>query len=454
MIRSGPFGRGEGRGRAAAVVLLAGSLGISAARADFEAARWPYSRPIRSPRAEEGAIRFRLVADVYDKAMPDLSDLRIVDRGNQEVPYATRLEQGSPAASRLTPRLYNRTYRPGKSSSVTLDFGEKVMKGSLTIQTPGENFRREVRLEGSEDGTRWEIVEEAKLLFDVREVPGGKAFRKDQISFPPGDHRYLKVTVFNAPSDPPRVEITGVFAEQALERPPILETVPVRLVSRREDEDHHLTEIVLDAAIRNRPLHSLRFEFEDANFHRFTEVSGRDGEREMVALPVEDAPERRVEREVSWREVTADTLYRFSAGAGRDSDLEIPLHGAAFRYLRVRIYNGDDRPLTLREALVDAPVRTVLFPASASASYTLYFGNPRARRPSYDLTHFLPRLEEVRITEATLGDAEENPALGAEGRAAPWSERHPSLLWGALLVTVGCLAALIRSLARSGRPRT
>jgi len=46
------------------------------------------------------------------------------------------------------------------------------------------------------------------------------------------------------------------------------------------------------------------------------------------------------------------------------------------------------------------------------------------------------------------------PAFRAEGRAAPWSERHPSLLWGALLVTVGCLAALIRSLARSGRPRT
>jgi len=112
---------------------------------------------------------------------------------------------------------------------------------------------------------------------------------------------------------------------------------------------------------------------------------------------------------------------------------------------------GQKGPLTLPDKHT-GPV--VTRPAPAGVPYTLSCGNPRARRPSYDLTHFLPRLEEVRITDATLGDAEENPAFRAEGRAAPWSERHPSLLWGALLVTVGCLAALIRSLARPGRPRT
>ncbi len=430
-------------------------LGASTLHADFDPALWRYSRPIEAPAADAGVIRFRVDPELYETCLPDLSDLRILDGAGREVPYVSRLESG---ASRRTAGSceacgpYNQTYVPGRSTTATFHLGsESRMKTALRISTPGKDFRREVKVEGSEDGRHWEILREGALLFDIRETPDGKPFRKDEVSVPPSNHPYLRVTVFNGPGDPRRLEITGIGWEQETGEAPTLEPVPVRVVSIGEDGENRLTEILLDGGTRNRPLHSLRLDFQEENFYRRVEVAGRNSEAETVKVPAEDDPDRTVTRRVAWTPVAQKDLYRMTAGKATDSDLGIDLDGAAYRFLRVRIHDADDRPLTLREARADAVVHHILFPAVAGSRYTLFCGNRKARRPVYDLAHFLPRLERERVTDATLGEGAENPAPPAGGRAGAWSERHPQLLWAALLLGVGTLAWLIAVLAR-GRP--
>src|SRR5262249_9742344 len=147
----------------------------------------------------------------------------------------------------------------------------------------------------------------------------------------------------------------------------------------------------------------------------------------------EDAPELEVRREAPWITLASGTLYRIRLTRGEEAGLELYPGNRGYRQLRIRIYNEDDRPLRLREIRADAVVRRVLFPAEAGNAYRLYYGNPEAREPRYDIPRLLPRLADASVPELALGPEEANPDYRDEVRKPARSEGYPALLWGSLL---------------------
>jgi hypothetical protein len=112
------------------------------------------------------------------------------------------------------------------------------------------------------------------------------------------------------------------------------------------------------------------------------------------------------------------------------------------RVLRLRIHNRDDAPLALGAVSVFVPVERVAFDAAPGHRYLLRYGDPALPPPHYDLARTAgdPALFAARAAEASLGPPQEVPAVGAAG--PPWTERHPALLWGGLLVVVAAMAGL------------
>src|SRR5262249_32968369 len=249
-------------------------------------------------------------AKICDASLPDLSDLRILDRSLSEIGLAVRVESGTPEAVKYEPKIYNRSYVPGKSASVTLDFGTPAMRDTLVVRTGGESFRRPVRIEASDDANHWSVLREDGLLIAVPSSGGRDTFEKERIDLPPGDRRFLRVTVFHNTGDPPRIEIVAVHAELSRSRPPTLEPVPLDIVSTRADDKEKFPELRVDTDARNRPRYSIRFAFEDTSFQRQARVDGRNDEMETVRVRREDAPELEVKREAPWIPLASGTLYR------------------------------------------------------------------------------------------------------------------------------------------------
>lgn len=430
---------------------LGAALGAGAgplAYADPDLSKYEFIRSIQGPADGEGIWRAPLDAQVQNAARRDFADLRVVSDDGTEVACVVRLERGSEQASPLTPTIYNREFVPGESSSLVLDFGDKVMKNSLRIHTPGKNFRREVQVEASEDGKQWRVIREQAFLFQAEVGEGGRPFSKEEVDLPVGDQRYLRVRVFNGGSDPRKVEIESISAAMIERVPPTLEPVEIAVFSTREDPKSRSTELILDTGAGGRVLALLRFSFNDSNFQRAVNVEGRDAEVEEVDLPLEDGGARRVRREIPWQWMASGTVRRISAGSAPESGEEVKLGREGFRFLRVRIYNGDDPPLKLRGVQGEAVVRSILFPAVAGRRYSLYYGNPRARQPQYDLAHLLPRLEQARVSAATLGTEEKNPAFTPAGAAGPGKGMRRLMLGGALALVLIVLVWLIRSVRR------
>jgi hypothetical protein len=112
--------------------------------------------------------------------------------------------------------------------------------------------------------------------------------------------------------------------------------------------------------------------------------------------------------------------------------------------------NGDNPPLALGGFAVAYPVTRLYFKAGQPGELHLYYGNPRAATPQYDLALVAAQLLAADLAPATLGP-------GEQLRRSPWTPGTPGrggiIFWGALvLVVVGLLLVMTRLLPRSEPP--
>jgi hypothetical protein len=71
--------------------------------------------------------------------------------------------------------------------------------------------------------------------------------------------------------------------------------------------------------------------------------------------------------------------------------------------ITIEIDNRDDRPLTIEEIRVDYQVHRLVFPVSGEPPYVLYYGNPKAEKPSYDIERFRNHIEKEPKDTVRLG---------------------------------------------------
>jgi hypothetical protein len=113
----------------------------------------------------------------------------------------------------------------------------------------------------------------------------------------------------------------------------------------------------------------------------------------------------------------------------------------------VAIDNGDDAPIQIKSVHLEMLERDLCFDAVPGAAYTLYYGNPNIASPRYDY----PQLTTMQPGAARVALAAEaaNPAFRIPPPPhKPFTERHPVLLWIALLAVIAVLAFIAYGSAR------
>jgi len=116
--------------------------------------------------------------------------------------------------------------------------------------------------------------------------------------------------------------------------------------------------------------------------------------------------------------------------------------------LRVVIHNGDDAPLQIRDAVIQQYERRLYFDCTAGASPTLLYGDPRLDAPVYDYAKLFQNEEEAAPLE--MHAEEMNAAYTGRPDDRPWTDRHPAVVWSAIIGAVLVLSGVaLRSLRAS-----
>lgn len=388
--------------------------------ADFRLSEWRLAKEL--PVQSAGLIRFAIDDEVFSGSKSDLSDLRILSPEGKETPYKLSAAGTTTEAKTLSFPLSNNSSVSGESTSVIVDTSQAGALNEIGILTPSKNYQRNVTVYGSDDGSSWRVLREKAYIYDYLDTRGNFHANSTTISIPTSTFARLKVVIDDPKNSP--IVILGVTGREtkATTAREVYRKLPY---SVNQDATAQESVIVLDEGSKGIPASRMTPEIEDKNFNRSVVIeSGNDG--------------------TTWRRLGQDYIFRYTTPRffGEKTDISFP--ETYDRYLRLRVLDHDDAPLTFGTIRLASLYREVVFEAKQAGTFSVHFGNPDARRPVYDFEQYVAYLDPSSATEAALGARYDNPSYVAPVLPLPpFSERYPYLLPGALVLFVASLALIM-----------
>jgi hypothetical protein len=117
----------------------------------------------------------------------------------------------------------------------------------------------------------------------------------------------------------------------------------------------------------------------------------------------------------------------------------------------ITIDNGDDPPLSVESVRLQMLERDLCFESAGSGHYTLYYGDRSLAAPRYDYATLFALQADAAI--AAMGREAGNAAYQPRPDERAFTERHPALLWVALVLVIVLLGGIaFGSLKKSSIP--
>ena len=380
-------------------------LGASSSIAFFK-----YQRPIETTGTGQNYVTLDDL--VWSHSRADLGDLRLYN-GQTEVPYALLAEHGSQQHEHKEVSVLQQSVVGGKTQFL-IDMSSVAEYDHVDLRLGAKDFVANFRVEGQDDlhGTQWAALGDS-ILYDLSREHLGSNF---MLRLPRSTYKYLRVTV-DGPVKP--ADILGAISELHEERKPLWRNVNNAPAIQQAGKDTVLTFNVP----ANVPVEKIVFAIDAAqpNFRRSVEI--RDNKDNILSTG------------------EINRIHMVRAGQRIDSeDDEVDFSEIGQKWLKVVIHNGDDAPLKVNSASLQQIERRLYFDAPSQAQLTLYYGDEKLERPEYDYAKLF--LNSTDAHAAQLGAETNNAAYTGRPDDRPWSERHPAILWIAIIAAVLVLGVL------------
>src|SRR5438067_12709238 len=143
-----------------------------------------------------GLVQVDLSAETINIARPDLSDVRIVDAGEKELPFL--IDHPMPRAeSTVRPKDFHGEIISAETR-LLITTGTDLAIAGITLETPaGTNFTKSVRVEGSNDQKNWRTLTSGDPVFSMG---NGAASLRGQ--FPEGKCQFMRVVADDNRTEP------------------------------------------------------------------------------------------------------------------------------------------------------------------------------------------------------------------------------------------------------------
>jgi hypothetical protein len=386
----------------------------------------PYFKYQRPVQAQPGGQRYIAVDEqTWKNARRDLGDLRLYS-GQQEVPYALMVERGSRENDNKEVRVLQQSVVGGKTQFM-IDMTDVAEYDHIDLRLATKNFVAHARVEGHDDlhGKDWALLGES-ILYDLsKENLGGNSV----LRLPLSTYKYLRVTI-DGPLKP--ADIVGASSEFRQEQKAVWRdvggapTVTELPASAARGDSSRIgrkgTELTF-AVPENVPVNRVTFDIDPAqpNFRRSVQV---EGDKDAY---------------IGSGEISRVHMVRQAQKIDTD-DYDVSFSAVGHKEIKVIIDNGDDPPLKIKSARLQQLEHRLYFDAPASGPLTLYYGDEKLDPPVYDYAKLFLLAKDA--APAQLGAEQANAAYTGRPDERPWTEKHPAVLWIAIVAAVLILGAI------------
>jgi len=342
------------------------------------------------------------------------------------VPYALIVERGSRESDNKDVRVLQQAVVGGKTQFV-IDMAGVAEYDHIDLKLATRNFVAHARVEGHDDlhGAQWALLAE-RILYDLSKENLGS---NSMLRLPLSAYRYLRVTI-DGPVKP--ADILGASSEFRQEQkavwrdvggePTVSEVAATAQAGDSQRVERKRTLLTFTVP-KNVPINRVTFDIDPAqpNFRRAVQVMG--------------------EKDVYLGSGEIDRVHMVRSGQKIDSeDYDVSFSAVGHQTIKVAIENGDDPPLKLSSARLQQLERRLYFDPPAAAPLTLYYGDEKLEPPVYDYAKLFLLAKDA--APAQLGGEETNAAYTGRPDDRQWTERHPAVLWIAIVAAVLILGAI------------
>ena len=391
-----------------------------------------YERPVQNKPQTQLQTCVTVDPAMFEHSAPMLSDVRLY-RDGIEAPYAIRVA----AATAASPAKIAPLNLGTKQGRVVFDAEmPQGSYGDIELDLKAHDFIATVEVSGNH------LPENTTQLgtFTVFDFTGQKLGRSTMLHLPQSDFRQLQFRI-TGPIKPEDVD--GITVDRVTRGEPTYVTAAETSQMTQKGD----TEIAF-VVPKNVPIDRVQFVpgGSPANFSR------------EVTMTVTQNRKSSAGDERAETFAYSGSILRFHGvrnGHRIDEErLSVDVPASTLPEpadWRVKIDNGDDPPLLLNSVKLQMLERRLCFDANPSGKYMLYYGDPALAAPRYDYaTLFTP---DPAAVEAVLGSEQENPEYRPRPDERPFTERHPALLWGALVVAIALLGGIALRSAKQVRAR-
>ena len=417
-------------------LLAMGLLSISVlAFADQAMTAWHSFAKVMPATEDQGLSGVTLSAEVLANARDDLADSRLLDAGGAEIPFAVRVLREVNETRTIQAREFNRARVGGGISELAVDVESAGEHNAVEIQTEGQDFRRQVELDGSDDGRTWRVLRSDGMVFSFE--ANHKHAESNRINYPVSRFRYLRARVSSdslVDRDPPTIAGISVMMSVQDKGQAVSWAVDLPVTQPVRAEGSPASAWLIDLG-RRVPCNRLVLETPEQSFSR------------SFSIELADDPQN----------VTLVTSGEIRRRTGEEpKPLVVDFNEVYARRLRLIVIDFANPPLGIRSITASAPARQLLFEVRKSDTLPLrlFVGNPKAEAPRYDFENDLTARLSVEPARCEIGSVEPNPTFRPEPK--PLTERVPWLIYGVLAISSLALALILLSLVRSttGVPRS
>lgn len=410
------------------------ALLVSPAMCDIITKYWEFSKDIRIFDYSKKAAAIPLDGQVYNSARQDLGDLRVSGPKNEEFPYAIKVQDKYIKEKKLASSIVSKEIT--KSESVIVVELKEPLKpfNAMTVIPKTNNFSRKITVEGSNDNKNWEIIRKGTVIYSfayqtmhryfaqyTNEIYEGYGFGRYSgeslsIRFPKSAFRYVRVTVPHDQDKEP-VELNDIRIFSILEIPAQEDIFNSSLIKMQPDAESKSVENIFDFNYRNVPLSRIDINTDQSNFFRRVDIEGSNDMKD-------------------WKNLASGVIFSIFVDEEAQRNTEIGIGSARCRYIKVKVFNGDNKPVKIRSVKGYGLKKYLVIMPEKNIQYKLLYGNPAAKEVSYDLGSILKeKTVDIFGTGALSGEVR-NINYEPYKESKPWTEDKQYILWVALIIII------------------
>ena len=346
------------------------------------------------------------------------ADLRVMTDRKTEAPWQIVTRRPERREEEIPHRMQNLSLTErGDTWLELLVERQGAVVNAVEVITPDSDFSRQVEVLGSADASNWNTLRRDGVIFDINR---GEKLRRTRITFPQIGFRHIALRINNAGGQP--LTISGAKVLQESVSQGLTYSIhgtagkPELNTSRQDSSIVVRMETVF-------PIDRLRITTTERNFQRPVEVQIKRGTGD-------------------WERWTQGIIFSFDTPTMHESQSAIDMPEVAAREFRLVFTNLDSPPLSVTGVSGEGYRRLLVFKQQPERKLYLFWGNPLAKQPRFDLAGAIAKQNPDGLPIASLGEARANTRFAGSSARLPFTERFRYLLYIVVILGITGLVLL------------